>query len=228
MSYILDALKKADSERERGAVPGIHAQQVPHMAVVAKPAGNLKLVLWLIAGLLTILVAALVWSMSTTTSPTPPVQVAQPPSPIRPAETGAPAPLTQPSAMPAPTPTAASPVAKLGAKEKIAVPAPAIKAETKVAAKAGVPKVGASAEDTATAETRVYRLAELPDDVQRDLPRLTISGGTYSANPAQRLLIVNNQVFLEGSQPAPGVTVEQIRQSAAVLSFRGYRYRVAY
>ncbi|HNW03191.1 MAG TPA: general secretion pathway protein GspB, partial [Burkholderiaceae bacterium] len=63
---------------------------------------------------------------------------------------------------------------------------------------------------------------------QRDLPKLTISGGTYSSNPAQRLLIVNNQVFLEGGQPAPGVTVEQIRQNAAVLSFKGYRYRVAY
>lgn len=29
MSYILDALKKADSERERGSVPGLHAQPVP-------------------------------------------------------------------------------------------------------------------------------------------------------------------------------------------------------
>ena len=241
MSYILDALKKADSERERGAVPGLHAQQVPHMAVAAKPAGNLKLVLWLIVGLLSILVAALVWRMGTTTQ-APPVQISV-----------APAPVAQPSAMPAATPTVVSPVAtpsnpeplpktepaaKPGAKEKMAVPAPATrgasaasgspKAETKVAAKAAIPKAGASAANTATAETRVYTLAELPDDVQRDLPKLTISGGTYSSNPAQRLLIVNNQVFLEGSQPAPGVSVEQIRQNAAVLSFRGYRYRVAY
>ena len=254
MSYILDALKKADSERERGAVPGIHAQQVPHMAVAARPAGNLKLVLWLIVGLLTVIVAALVWRMSPTAQ-TPPVQVAATPlpSPIRPAETGAPTPVAQPPAVPATTPNAASPVAtpakteppskaepaaKPGAKEKMAMSAPAAKgasvaagapkAETKVAAKAGAPKAGASAADTTTAETRVYTLPELPDDVQRDLPKLTISGGTYSANPAQRLLIVNNQVFLEGSQPVPGLTVEQIRQNAAVLSFRGYRYRVAY
>jgi len=254
MSYILDALKKADSERERGAVPGIHAQQVPHMAVAARPAGNLKLVLWLIVSLLTVIVAALVWRMGGN-SQSPPVQVAVAPlpSPIRPAETGAPAPVTPPSGTPATEPNAASPVAtpakaeppskaeavaKPGVKEKMAMPAPAIKgasaaagalkAETKVAAKAGAPKAAASAADTTTAETRVYALAELPDDVQRDLPKLTISGGTYSANPAQRLLIVNNQVFLEGSQPVPGLTVEQIRQNAAVLSFRGYRYRVAY
>ena len=29
MSYILDALKRADAERERGAVPGLHSQTVP-------------------------------------------------------------------------------------------------------------------------------------------------------------------------------------------------------
>ncbi len=102
------------------------------------------------------------------------------------------------------------------------------KAETKPAAKAAAPKADASAAETSSTETKIYAMADLPDDVQRDLPKLTISGGTYSSNPAQRLLIVNNQVFLEGSQPAPGVTVEQIRQNAAVLSFRGYRYRVAY
>jgi general secretion pathway protein B len=211
-------------------------------------------VLWLIVGLLTILVAALVWRMGGTPQ-TPPVQVAAAPlpSPIRPAEAVAPAPVTPPSAVPATTPNVAAPAAipsktgplpkaepaaKPGAKEKMAVAAPAVKgasaaagtpkAETKVAAKAGAPKAGASAADTTTAETRVYTLGELPDDIQRDLPKLTISGGTYSANPAQRLLIVNNQVFLEGSQPVPGLTVEQIRQNAAVLSFRGYRYRVAY
>ena len=29
MSYILDALRRADAERSRGAVPGLHAQGVP-------------------------------------------------------------------------------------------------------------------------------------------------------------------------------------------------------
>jgi general secretion pathway protein B len=29
MSYILDALRRADAERSRGAVPGLHAQNIP-------------------------------------------------------------------------------------------------------------------------------------------------------------------------------------------------------
>lgn len=242
MSYILDALKKADSERERGAVPGIHAQQVPHMAVAARPAGNLKLVLWLIVGLLTVILGALAWRMSTTAQ-TPSVQVATAPLPlplplpVRPAESVAPAP-----AEPVVTPSRPEPLPKAepvpGPKEKPALPVTGAKgttagtgmpkAETKPAAKAAASKAGASAAETSSTETKIYAMADLPDDIQRDLPKLTISGGTYSSNPAQRLLIVNNQVFLEGSQPASGVMVEQIRQNAAVLSFRGYRYRIAY
>jgi len=64
--------------------------------------------------------------------------------------------------------------------------------------------------------------------VRQTLPQLKISGGSYSSNPAQRMLIVNNEVFQERSQPAPGVTVEQIRQNSAVLLFRGYSFRVPY
>ncbi len=243
MSYILDALKKADSERERGAIPGIHAQQVPYMAVTAKPAGNLKLVLWLIVGLLTVILGALAWRM-TSTGDARPVQVAAAPPSLPPpapaADSGKPAvvPASVPQTPPPTTETApaktepanaSSAAVKTAAKDKAAVSKPAtVRTETRPVAKAAAPKAGVSAAGSTSAEIRVYTLAELPDDVQRDLPKLTISGGTYSSNPAQRLLIVNNQVFLEGSQPAPGVTVEQIRQSAAVLSFRGYRYRVAY
>lgn len=69
---------------------------------------------------------------------------------------------------------------------------------------------------------------ELPADVQRDLPKLAISGGVYSDNPAQRMLIVNGQVVGEGAEPAPGVVLEQIRSKTAVLKFRGYRYGVPY
>jgi general secretion pathway protein B len=75
---------------------------------------------------------------------------------------------------------------------------------------------------------RVYAVTELPDGVRRELPTLVISGGTYSSNPTQRLIIVNNQVFTEGSQAVPGVVVERIEPSTAVLRFRGYAYRVGY
>ena len=80
----------------------------------------------------------------------------------------------------------------------------------------------------AAASDRVLSVNELPADVQRDLPKLAISGGVYSDNAAQRMLIVNGQVVGEGAEPAPGVVLEQIRARTAVLRYRGYRYAVAY
>lgn len=67
-------------------------------------------------------------------------------------------------------------------------------------------------------------LAGLPAEA----PKLAISGGVYSANAAQRMLIVNGQVFNEGVEVAPGLLLEEIRSKAAVIRFRGSRYTVPY
>jgi general secretion pathway protein B len=70
-------------------------------------------------------------------------------------------------------------------------------------------------------------LSELPEDLRRDIPKLIITGTVYSANPKQRLLLVNGQVLSEGSLAAPDVNVEEIQTKSAVFSFRGTRFRVA-
>jgi general secretion pathway protein B len=57
---------------------------------------------------------------------------------------------------------------------------------------------------------------------------LSIGGSSYSENPAGRLLIVNGQVFHEGDQLTNELLLERIELKAAVLSFRGYRYRVTF
>lgn len=59
-----------------------------------------------------------------------------------------------------------------------------------------------------------------------DAPQLVISGGVYSANPAQRRLIVNGQVRREGADLGSGVVLEQVKPDSAVLGFRGSRYNV--
>lgn len=63
MSYILDALKRADAERERGAVPGLHAQPAA-MALPEEPAsGPLPPWAWGVGGLVTALLGVLAWSV---------------------------------------------------------------------------------------------------------------------------------------------------------------------
>ncbi|WP_370590610.1 general secretion pathway protein GspB [Xylophilus sp. ASV27] len=71
-------------------------------------------------------------------------------------------------------------------------------------------------------------LHELPEAVRQQLPALSFSGATYSANPLYRMVIVNGQVLHEGDTAAPGVVLERIEPQQAVLRFKGYRYAVGY
>lgn len=236
MSLILDALKRADAERSRGSVPGLHAQPLagaPSPAARSRPAGWLALAAIVVAALL----AALAWLLLARREPPAPAPtpVAQAAAPVPPAPALAPPPLVQvppvaapapapvPAAVPAPLPAAASPP---GALPAAAAPtaAPATAAASAARAKGASPSAsGASAGDE-----RVPALSELPEDVRRQLPALTISGSIYSSQPAQRMLTIGSQVFQEGDRPAPDLVLERIGQKSAVFNFRGQRYSVAF
>ena len=224
MSYILDALRKADAQRERDPARGIHAQP-PTVSAAAEnpqPAGRLWLMgLVLLVGMA--LLAAAMWWLGWLARPVAPVApavgVAVAPAAATVPSVTPPLPATAvlPTAPPAPPPpaTPATPPAREAPK-----PAPAATAYPSATAYPPPP----AASDAA----RLLTLAELPADVQRELPKLAISGGVYSPTPAQRLLIVNGQVLNEGVEAAPGVLLEQIRPKTAVFNFRGYRYGMPY
>ncbi len=210
MSYILDALRRADSERERGAVPGLHAQQDSlEPADAPAPAGN-KLLLVAVVALSAALLLVLGWSWLAPAAPAEPVaQVVQ--------------------VVPAPPPVAPPAVEVEPARgrqlldlSKLPPPAPAPMAAppspVKAAAPASVPGE----------PNRVFALNELPDHVRRELPNLVVGGASYSENPSSRMLIINGQVFHERDKVTPRLTLEQISLKAAVLEYKGYRYRIAY
>ena len=221
MSYILDALRKADAQRERDPARGIHAQPVT-LSVPAENSAPTSRMWWvgmaLVAG--AALLAAAMWGSgwldwfgrpaapAVTAVLAPPVASIAATVPLVTPPPPSPATEVLPTAPPAPPPSAAPP-----ARESPKVAAT-------VTAYPPVP--------AASASDRLLSLAELPADVQRELPKLTITGGVYSPTPTQRLLIVNGQVLNEGAEAAPGVLLEQIRPKTAVLNFRGYRYGVPY
>jgi general secretion pathway protein B len=230
MSYILDALRKADAERERDPARGIHAQPLaaasPH-AAARRPywAGVAVVAVLLLAG------GAALWPREEPVAVAPAVTAPAPaPAAVVP-EAPAPVPATAPPVVPVaaavsppPPPALPAPVPKPVAKAAPA-PLPSSVAPAAPAATApGTPPVAAAA----PAPDRVFALAELPADIQRDLPKLAISGGVHSENAAQRMLIVGGQVMGEGTEVAPGVVLEQIRARTAVLRFRGYRYSVGF
>ena len=205
MSYILDALKRAESERSRGAVPGVHAQ--PQAAATSTPQSRSRTV-WVLAGALTLAAVGgglWWWNTSSTgrtpTAPSPVPQVAA----------------VVPTAVQAPAPAAVLP------------PIPPLPVEPPPPAAPTVPVAVAKAPTTPAApQPRVGTLAELPDTVRQQLPTLAISGGTYSENPLYRMVIVNGQVLHEGDTAAPGVVLEKIRQKEVVLRTQGYRYAAPY
>ena len=117
------------------------------------------------------------------------------------------------------------------------VPRPAAVLVAKPAARAAAPSVAGPAKSESAAEPkskasapepRTYTVAELPDEVRRDLPALVVGGAMYSENAASRMLIINGQLFHERDKLAPGLVLVQIKLKSAVLEFKGYRYGISY
>ena len=224
MSYILDALRKADAQRERDSSRGIHAQaaSLGSVGAQADDAGKRSGCMALVAvGAVLALGGGWYAMRGHEGAPAPASQ----PSPVAvPIQATPAATVISPPAPPAP-PMPAAP-AVLGA------PRPATPEQAREAAftaRANPPGAKAPANSGAPPGAAPPPPASpVPGGLPADAPRITISGGVYSPNPAQRMLIVNGQVFNEGSEVAPGVKLEAVQARTAVLGFRGARYTVAY
>ncbi len=220
MSYILDALKRADAQRERGQVPGLNAQPVPVATASGSPR---RLGLWLgvLCGAAAVAAGGLYWHSDSTQAATAPIPAPAPapaPSPapvVVPAPVVAPAPLPSVQSFPQPPPRAPAPP---GAKPAPPPVAPAVKP---------VPPQRREAASAAAAAPPPT-LGELPEDIRRTVPKLVVSGSVYSSNPGQRILIVNGQVLNEGAVLAPDLVLQSIGAKSAVLSVRGTRFRLDY
>ena len=232
MSYILDALRRADAERERGSVPGIHAQPAMLGEADSEAPRTARPGLWIGMGFV-LLLAVLGWWLLRSDAPPPasaPALAAPAPAspPAAVAPVAAPPVVAAVPVAPAPPPAllrASEPSRPATAKVAVAKPVnPPASAVSKPVARAA-----ASAASVASVpEPRVYQLSELPDDIRRELPTLSVGGAMYSQNPANRMLIVNGQTFHEGDKLAPNLSLEQIKLKSAVLEYKGYRYGITY
>jgi general secretion pathway protein B len=72
----------------------------------------------------------------------------------------------------------------------------------------------------------VVDLAELPARVRAQLPKLLVSGHVWSEEPSLRLLSVDDRLLREGSEAAPGVSLQEITPEGAVFVFKGWRFRI--
>jgi general secretion pathway protein B len=259
MSYILDALRKADAQRERDPARGIHAQPVREPLADPAVRRGYRFGLWLAGAAGLVAIASAGWYLSRGSAPgrvapppaevalvAPPAVVVAPPVSTPAAAVMPPPPpvVIAPPAAPVKSPPAASPPAAAAAVKAppAAMTAPVAKpaeAPAQSFAAASTPRISATirtaptqplAPASAPVAVAAAAVAEPPPiaGLPADAPKLAISGGVYSANAAQRMLIVNGQVFNEGGEVSAGVVLEEIKPKAAILRFRGSRYTVGF
>jgi general secretion pathway protein B len=248
MSYILDALKRADAERERGTVPGLRAQPVPGVTPESQGA-HARLRAWpvIVAGIAlavaVIAAGAWVWRSLAGSDRTPVVVAAAPTVPALPAAPALPpqpAPVAEPTPVATPAPAAPNAVSQ-AAPVTPTVPAASTTVKPKprpepppstVLRSAGTEVAPVKPSPAASAASPVLPVApllsELPEEIRRQIPALTITGAVASENPAQRLLLVNGQVLPQGAAAAPEVLIEEIRARSSTFKFRDSRFRVTY
>ena len=240
MSYILDALRRAQSERERGSVPGLHSQNLAH-SEPQEPSGSRTWLVWLGA---LMLIAAAAWLMLRDESAPP--QPSQAIKPQPPSATPAPdavvsqtapdgqrqgqsapiqAPLLSPPNAPKLSVATATP-----RPQAASAPAPDSNAPSKPTPPTNaVPPAKPAAVASATVGNTTAALPEgVPANLRDQLPALNITGAVYAQDPAQRLLLVNNVLMRQGDKVRADLTLERIELKSAVFNHQGTRFRLSY
>ena len=214
MSYILDALRRSQAERERGQVPGLDARPAAVAGLPADAPGARWRGVALVAAAGAVGVLTLWWWLRAA-PPAAPAVVGVPAGDAEPVVASAPPAaravlpvvVSAPVAPAAPTADAASPPRPPG-------PAVAAAPSTTPSRPAPLP---AAAAPTATT------LAALTPAQRRDWPTLVLGGSIWSDSALSRFVIVNGQVVREGEAAAPGVVVERIGPKAVWLRWRDLR-----
>jgi general secretion pathway protein B len=237
MSYILEALKKAQAERQLGNAPTIHA---PAPSYAAPRAGQGAQRRYLALGVGVVVVAAavaLLWPRFAGEAPvqlaavTPPAAVASTVPATAPVATPAP-----PAAViPAPAPVvqhAPAPVAEARPVRVKPAPAPVVSTASSSPQPSPQQREAAPAPATVAAQPvgddQLRTLQQLPDTLQREIPKVAFGGYIYSPTPGESLLLVDKMLRREGEEVAPGLVLERLTPKAAVMNYRGTRYRAAY
>lgn len=218
MSYILDALKRAEveRERERATAPGLLTHQ--RLPMDAPSAAGRSLVRVLGAALLGAALVSGLWFWRATV-PTIPSTVMNLPTTARPSAPPPPAAVVSAEPAPAGTIELATSPASATAKP------PHNKPEKTPLAKSDK-RPEAIKIEVKNSASEAPLLTELPAALRNAIPKISITGSVYSDTASHRLLLVNNQVLTQGQQLAPDLTLQQIQVRSSVFDYKGTQFRV--
>jgi general secretion pathway protein B len=213
MSYILEALKKSEQERQIGHVPDISmVQETPRPVVFRWPR-------WLLIALVVnVLILSVIiwrpWEMRT----------AQPDSQAM-----------APTSTPAPVPAETQPIVDASVAEPASAPAvvhseaPEVDLPAPVSQMPLPPPAPIYNPEPARIETEPVlppRWQDLSIDERNNLPAPRIDVHVFAREPARRFVLINLRKYQEGDTIDGGATIESILADGIVLSYQGQRYRV--
>jgi general secretion pathway protein B len=212
MSFILDALRKSEIERQRQSGPSM--AEFP----LARDDRRLPIALVVIGLLLAVNIAVVVYFMLRDTDGPAAVTVSAEPASATALPPLAAAPVSPPSS------AVLSPLESQSlAAEEILEP-PAVYYEMPATAAPGAP------DPTLLPEAGPgYGNAPSGDDFPAaaavtGLPELTIDLHVFTADPAKRAVFINGRRYTQGARIAEGPMVEEITVDGVLLSYRGRRF----
>ena len=228
MSFILDALKKSDSERQRQSGPALFEVKS------ATPRGGLPLWALILGALLAVNIIALGWFVLDKPAPANPPALAAPAASGRRRSIRRKAPPCDPRRRSRRCPNqAATPRRRIDAGEIGASAAPRPVAEPPLPAnEAGNPADYEEALPAPEAKPApsdsgiVPTLEQLPVAIRNQLPQLRLDMHVYATRPADRFVFVNMQRLHEGEATRDGIRVEEITPTGVILGFRGTRFQL--
>ncbi len=246
MSYILDALRRADEARrlhEPGRAPGL-----PDPVAPTGPS-RARRVMPLLLAAAALVAASVGWLAGNEVSPqaeTGHAEAPAAPPPVTPTHTGTPSPpvpeavATAPQPEPARTdeadrallPQPAAPTApRARATEAIAAVAVAPPVANRETEPANEPQRGTSAGETsvptrAPEDQPILAWHDLPAEQRRGLPRPRLDVHVHADDPAARFVMVGMRKYREGDALPDGSVLERIERDGIQLDYRGQRYRL--
>ena len=241
MSYILEALRKSDQQRQRGTAPTLLAVQEK----AAAPGQPALLAYGLLAAVLVGAGVVIGWLrpwQSEQPAPATPEFVAARPLQATPLQSTSREPAPPPSeTVPQPQPESAlqstpaetapsefapRPRPKRPARATVNEANPPREAEAAATERdaAVAPPVDLAGADGASIQP-VVEMGDLPLQVRQTLPAMAISFHAYSDTPDGRLVGINNRIRREGDTIAPGLLLEQITPDGMIFGYQGYRFR---
>lgn len=222
MSYILDALKKSQRQRELGSVPRLTTEQ---LALLHRKGSNV--VPWAVAAVAVATAAALAALYGPLGRPGPEADEKA----TAEAESSSPAPSME---VPRRTSRETAPEARhteIPATDNTEVPAVTGRQDARAGTAAEMQSASASTMTTSVENglmQAIPLLSDLSFDLQRSLPAPALNVHVYAQAPKDRFVFLDMRKYKEGERTQEGILIEEITPEGVILRYGQQRFRLVY